>query len=155
MFHQDLSFSRDLLSISWKVFCQNTFGSGAKFDEKLKLKKFFKEDVEILCPRTPYASNASFRRGLFEYFKQLRTDQRKSRTSQLASYLINYNDNWIPVANEEEYRHYYLKTITISISLKDFNIAFKGNCLSGNGGSISSYALRRELKFNNLYKIII
>ena len=77
MFHQDLSFSRNLLSrtdandrINWALFYQNTMTYG-DFDKMFKRKRCSEEEAKILCPGTPYAHNPAFRKGLFNYFVKL------------------------------------------------------------------------------------
>lgn len=150
MFHQDLSFSRNLLSrtdandrINWALFYQNTMTYG-DFDKMFKRKRCSEEEAKILCPGTPYAHNPAFRKGLFDYFVKLRGEQRRGITlsnSSIASYLINVKDEWIPVSSEQEYRKHHLKSLTMSVSLRSFNNAYRAKSLSINGEAISSYAL--------------
>ena len=148
MFHQDLSFSRNLLSSkdkdgrsNWSLFYENTMAFG-DFNKMLKRQRMSEAEARALCPGTPYASNSSFRNGLFKYFSNLRGEQKQKKSLSIASYLINVDDKWMPVSSEQEYRNYYLKSITLSVSLRTFNNAYRANNLSINGESISSYVLR-------------
>ena len=154
MFNQDLSFLQNLLSqkdrqgrATWSPFYEKTFSYG-QFESLLKRKRLSVEEAEIICPGTPFASNPAFRLALFKYVKKLRSDHKQGFTMQLATHLINLPDKWVPVFNEKEYRRHHLESLSMQISLRSFNNAFKANNLSLNDVSISSYTLRNGNPFN-------